>query len=312
MTVTRTQVLTIGPILLVAICFGVSAPLGRTANQQSEPIKPSAEETGLSASGSMPLSCETIATCLRAKLLNGYSVIVSPPYVIAGDLPENDLRQIERQTITPATRSLEIAYFGSTPMHPITVVICSSLERFREANLRLDDQDRPQYSGLYVRKSRRIIVNFDAGQGALIHELTHALSHADFPAMPEWFDEGLASLYEDSEFSADQIRLVGHANWRHEIAREALQQGELRLLEDVAARRFGSRDRAQIDYACVRSLCLYLQERGLLEAFYRTCRSNIKDDPTGLRSLCLVAGMPNPGTLDDAFRTWLIETHPAP
>ena len=45
------------------------------------------------------------------------------------------------------------------------------------------------------------------------HELTHALGHFDFPEMPEWFDEGLASLHEDARFSDDHLD-DGVPNWR--------------------------------------------------------------------------------------------------
>ena len=124
--------------------------------------------------------------------------------------------------------------------------------------------------------------------------------------MPEWFDEGLASLHEECEFSDDGLRLIGNQNWRHEVALDALYCGNLRLLEDVTSKRFGSSERANVDYAHVRSLCLYLQERGLLELFYRTCRLNSAVDPTGLRSLCSAASAVDPRSFDDAFRSWLI------
>ena len=187
------------------------------------------------------------------------------------------------------------------------IVICSTDEQFQRCNLRLEGRECRQYSGIYSRKYRRLIVNLDAGSGTLAHELTHALGHSDFPSMPEWFDEGLASLHEECDLSADGLRLIGNVNWRQEIAYEALNRGELRLLEDVSSNRFGASHRMVVDYACVRSLCLYLQQRGILESFYRICRSNSATDPTGLRSLCIAAGATHPRELDDDFRAWLIE-----
>ena len=32
----------------------------------------------------------------------------------------------------------------------------------------------------------------------LVHEMVHPFMDADFPACPAWFNEGLASLYEQS------------------------------------------------------------------------------------------------------------------
>jgi hypothetical protein len=225
---------------------------------------------------------------------------------LGGDLTELELDESYRQTILPTARALAVSYFSNRPRHPTIVLLCSSDEQFRLCNRRLDDVDRNQYSGIYSRAHRRVIVNVSSGEGTLAHELTHALAHADFPTMPEWFDEGLASLHEECEFSNDGHRLIGNENWRNEVARKALENGELRLLEDVASKRFGSRDRAHTDYAYVRSLCLYLQERGLLESFYRTCRSNSTSDPTGVRSHCQVTESSCPRELDDAFREWLL------
>jgi len=213
-------------------------------------------------------------------------------------------------TVIPTARALEFSYFHRPPIHPTSILICSSDERFRECNLALDDRERDQYSGIYVRKFRRVIVNIATGDGTLAHELTHALAHADFPTMPEWFEEGLASLHEECEFSSDGLTLIGNPNWRREVAIEALNRGELRLLEDVASKRFGTSDRAHVDYAYVRSFCLFLQERGLLESFYHACRINAAIDPTGLRSLCEVAETSGPSPIDDDFRKWLLRHAP--
>lgn len=304
--ITRRQILTIGPIVLVALCYVISAPssgsstVGNAAERfdENDP-QPTGE--------SLTSGCERAAFSLRERLGSGWSTITREPYVIGGDCTEQDLEERYRQTIVPTTKALSISYFSTEPDRPISILICSTDERFRECNLKLDDQERRQYSGIYSRKHRRLIVNIGSGEGTLAHELTHALAHVDFPRMPEWFDEGLASLHEECEFSADGLRLIGLSNWRREVAFEALNRGELRLLLDVTSNRFGTYERANTDYALVRSFCLYLQETGLLETFYRACRDNVTNDPTGLRSLCRVANASDPQSIDDDFRAWLIK-----
>jgi len=295
--------------LLVATCYAIAAPSRASLN----PTTPLVRDEAVDASSDAPLHlrCEATARSLDALLLSEWTMIVHEPFVLGGDLTGEELEHHYRQTIVPTARALAAAYFPTRPLHPIVILLCTTDDRFRECNVRLDGQERSQYSGLYSRKHRRIVVNIASGEGTLAHELTHALAHADFPTMPEWFDEGLASLHEECEIPADGLRLIGNENWRHQVALEALHQGELRLLEDVTSKRFGLMDRANIDYAHVRSLCLYLQELGLLEAFYRTCRLNSADDPTGLRSLCTVTASRDPKTLDDAFRCWLISTQAA-
>jgi hypothetical protein len=305
-TLTRAQILTFGPVLLVATCYAVAAP-SRDPSNQNAPRLTDDEAFVLTATDE-PLGprCEAAANLLRARLPPEWTVSVRVPYIVSGDLTGDELERHYRETIIPTERALAVSYFDRQPCHPVVILICSSDDGFRECNLRLDNQDRNRYSGLYSRKHRRVVVNISSGEGTLAHELTHALAHADFPTMPEWFDEGLSSLHEECEFSSNGLHLIGRENWRRGIALEALNRGELRLLEDVTTRRFGLVERANLDYAHVRSLCLYLQERGILESFYRTCRSNATTDPTGLRSLCQVANASAPGAFDDAFRAWLI------
>ena len=305
-TVSRGKVLTIGPVLLVATCYAIAAP--SRPDRNTTQFAQSDTDPELVVANDEPLSvrCDTMASLLRNQLPSGWTLIVREPFVLGSDLTRQELEQHFEQTIIPTSRVLAANYFTRDPIHPIGILVCSSDRSFRDCNRRLDDQDRDQYSGIYSRKHRRLIVNISTGEGTLAHELTHALAHADFPSMPEWFDEGLASLHEECEFSADGQHLIGNENWRREVARDALERGELRMLEDVTSRRFGDAGRAHIDYAHVRSLCLYFQDRGLLEAFYRTCRANTKTDATGLRSICDVAGAADPKTLDDQFRAWLL------
>jgi hypothetical protein len=302
--------LTIGPVLLVATCYAIAAPSHRLVTPES--ANPARDTTVDKIDSNEPLEsrCRSAAKKLRASLGIDWNIIIREPFVLGGDATAEELDERYKKTVVPTARALAFSYFSETPRNPIVLLICSSDDRFRECNLRLDDQERNQYSGIYVRKHRRVIVNIASGEGTLAHELTHSLAHADFPTMPEWFEEGLASLHEECEFSTDGLHLIGNSNWRHEVAFEALERGELRLIEDVSSNRFGSPHRANIDYAYVRSLCLYLQKRGLLEQFYHACRSNAGSDPTGLRSLCQVAHAANPRAIDDAFRVWLIAQRP--
>lgn len=304
---TRLWTLTIGPVVLVAACYAIAAPERPTLHPKSA----SNPDTSDSVGPEEPLSvgCEQVRRVLRRRLPLEWDIIVHEPFVLAGD-DQEVIEQHYEQTIVPTLAALTVSYFQRPPRFPITIVLCASDEQFQDCNLRLDQQLRNQYSGLYSRTSRRIIVNTASGDGTVAHELTHALAHSDFPDMPEWFDEGLASLHEECEFSSDGLHLIGLENWRREVAVQALNRGELRLLEHLASDRFGSAERAQVDYAHVRLLCQFLQDRGLLESFYRTCRTNVDIDSTGLRSLCAVASTSHPKTIDDAFRSWLIGRRP--
>lgn len=294
--------------MLVAACYFIAAPAPVPADVIAE-VDADDIGPGITVTD-QPIEqlCDELAKGLRAQLPASWSVLVHEPFVLAGDLATREIDATYRDTVVPTVCALRSSYFQNSITYPISMVLCSSDEAFRACNLLLDNRDRNQYSGVYLRKPRRLIVNVASGDGTLAHELTHALAHADFPKMPEWFDEGLAALHEECSITLDGRALLGNDNWRTEVARDALEHGELRLLQDVASKRFGLRERANHDYAYVRTFCLYLQERDLLKRFYQLCRTQITYDPTGLKSLCHVAQMDSPRDLDDAFHAWLL-TH---
>ena len=303
MTSTRVLVLTLGPILMVTACFVIAAPARpdtHTSNVVAEEPESPHDERALAE------QCDGVVKELRAQLPTQWIVSSHEPFILSGDLSQQELDFSFQETILPTVHALQRQFFHAPITHPITIVLCSSDAVFRQCNLRLDQNERNEYSGIYSRRHRRLIVNISTGDGTLAHELTHALVHADFPKLPEWLDEGLASLFEECEFSADGSRLIGLENWRIQAARDAIQRGELRLIQDVTSTRFATRDRANVDYAYTRSLCLYLQERGLMEEYYRQYQRNATSDSTGLRTLCLLMNVPAPQDIEDAFREWLI------
>jgi hypothetical protein len=125
--------------------------------------------------------------------------------------------------------------------------------------------------------------------------------------MPEWFDEGLASLHEHSKFSDDGRRLIGLSNWRMHYLLEARRRGTLRSLESLILTDTVRGDQEAADYAHARYFCLYLQEQDLLGPFYRKFRANAAADPTGLRTLCELFETDSPAEIDIDFGRWVLE-----
>ncbi len=304
---TRGQYLTIGPIALVAICYVVAAPGPSTLPASSRAETTPREISPDSNAQHLTELCRSTAQDLSGKFSDSWKFLVREPFVLGGDC---DVRRIEstyRSTIAPTARALSIQYFDRPPLWPVTVLLCSTEESYRECHFRLNDRERGEYSGIYSRDEHRIVVNTSTGDGTLAHELTHALAHADFAQMPEWLDEGLASLHEECEFSADGLKLIGLNNWRRAVLCDALEREELRSLIDLTEERFATSDRAAVDYAYARYLCLFLQERELLAPLYRKCRSRFNGDPTGIRSLCELFGTQRVSEIDDQFVAWLAE-----
>lgn len=297
----RGQLLTTGPLALIAICYAIAAPMSESPHSIGSLLP---ESVLASASARQVVDCQKTADQLSQKLPAHWAIRISEPYVLAGDCSDEQLAKYFRDTISPTAKALSIQYFDTHPHWPVTVILCSSDDSYRECHQALKERDRSEYSGIYSRAAHRVIVNIATGEGTLAHELTHALAHADFPDLPEWLDEGLASLYEECEFSPDGMRLIGVENWRGSALQGLVPRGELRSIVDLANEQFAA-ENAPVDYAQARYFCLYLQKRNLLEPFYRKCRSQSKADRTGMQALIECLNCSDLQTIDAQFQTWL-------
>ena len=315
MSTSRVAVLTMGPVVLVSCSYWLAMPgaddgLAAVWSAEARPrsFVPNAErdETpGLEA------ACELAGRDLESRLGTQCHVLIRPPYVLAGDLSTAALERSYLETIIPTTRALATCYFDREPDRPIAILMFSNDKSYRRHARHLDGRNNAAYYGYYQKGQRRIVLNFATGNGTLAHELTHALSHVDFPNMPEWFDEGLASLHEQSEFSEDGLKLTGLLNWRiYHLLRE-IQQKRLRSIQSLIESNNVRSGHEAVDYAHARYLCLYLQERRLLGHFYRKFRASVHEDPSGIRSLCDLLHAETLDDFDNEFRQWVIDLHGA-
>jgi hypothetical protein len=166
------------------------------------------------------------------------------------------------------------------------------------------ERDVPHF-GFFRPHDRVMLMNVATGTGTLVHELTHALMAPDFPAVPDWFNEGLASLYEQSSVGDGTIK--GLPNWRLPALQRAIRAGELRPTEQlIVDADFRSPQRVGINYAHARYIMLYLQERGQLQRFYRSFRDRSKDDHTGLATFKDLIAPQNIDAFDAEWQKWVL------
>lgn len=306
----RSLILAIGPLAIIAISYSIS--VSRTDPQQvafSARVAES-EERAHAARARQHLAlteaCTQTATLLQPRLPDKCRVVVRAPFVVAGDFDEDNLDRLYREALLPVSNALWRAYFDRRPDQPIVIVALSREQTYQAAARKLDKYEPKSYAGYFQRSERRIVLDLSTGYGTLAHELAHALAEFDFPGMPEWFDEGLASLHEETEFSEDGLLLIGLPNWRFRLLPEAIRSDTLPSLESLITAQSFRGEGEGLNYAQVRGFCQFLQDRDLLSHFYRKFRENVERDPSGQRTLCEVLGLKTLQQVDDEFRKWVL------
>lgn len=238
------------------------------------------------------LRLEAHAATLRARLPRAFTVVVEPPFVMAGDAAPERVRRDARNVVAWAVRLLTRQYFKKPPTHIIDIYLFKDAQSYQRNVQTMFGETPGTPYGYYSSRHHALIMNIATGGGTLVHEIVHPYMHANFAACPPWFNEGLASLYEAC--AERDGRIVGLVNWRLPGLLEAIRAGRTVPLETLMAL---DADRFYADrgmhYAMARYLCYYLQERGLLDAFYRDFVRDHESDPTGFGTLRRILGEPD-------------------
>lgn len=253
------------------------------------------------------------AAKLRQTAPAGFTVVTASPFVVLGDDSPESVKRHAETTVRWAVLRLKQEYFISDPAETISIWLFKDEESYRKhAKLLFNDTPSTPY-GYYSAAHHALVMNIATGGGTLVHELVHPFLHANFPACPAWFNEGLASLYEQSTEQAGHIR--GLPNWRLAGLQKAIQGDELIPFERLAALTelefYGGKDSPDYSrhYAQSRYLCLYLQEMGLLAKFYQTFKDNVKTDPTGYGTLKRVLGESDMEAFRKKWEKFVLELH---
>jgi hypothetical protein len=214
--------------------------------------------------------------------------------VIVEGSPES-ARAVVARTVRPVAQALDKQYFEKGPAAGVRLVLFMRAETFRAGAEALSGEAPDTPFGYYSPELRAVIMNLRTGGGTLVHEMVHTFVEADFPDCPAWLNEGLGSLYEQCRIAP--ARLIGLTNWRLPALKEALARdtdgglagpgvvsgpgvlsgaGVLaRVVRTSSAEFYGAN--SGLNYAVARYLCYDLQERGLLEKFYKEFRSDVEE-----------------------------------
>jgi len=215
----------------------------------------------------------------------GFTILVQPPFVVIGDEPPQRVAYRSKHTVKWATDHIKQSYFTKDPNKIIDIWLFKDKESYRKHTKSIFNDNPGTPYGYYSHEHDALIMNIATGGGTLVHEIVHPYMHANFPECPSWFDEGLASLYEQS--GERNGKIVGLTNWRLAGLQKTIQAKKLPAFKTLCSTtryQFYYMDSGN-NYAQARYLCYYLQENGLLRKFYREFHKNHKTDPTGYGTL---------------------------
>jgi len=250
-------------------------------------------------------ACQRRGDRIAARLGNGCRHVVRTPFVIAGDLTTKELQEWHDGTIEPAAHALWKNYFETRPDEPIVVLLFDREESYNHYARTLFGDEGISVFGYYKPRQRTLVMNISTGGGTLLHELTHALADFDFPNIPDWFNEGLASLHEQARLANDPPRIQGLINWRLPVLRDAIRRDRLRSLKSlIAADDFRGADEG-VNYAQARYFCLYMQEQGVLGDYYQAFHDHRAADPTGAQAVSEVFRDQSWQQLEKNFCQWV-------
>ncbi len=260
-----------------------------TANRESGSSGPAAHQPATTGVTSEQLRSHA-GRLVRELAGRNLTVLVEAPFVVIGDESAEVVGERCRGTIRWAVKHLKALYFENDPDHVIEIWLFEGEDSYNTGCEELTGKPPHTPYGFYSARERKLIMNIATGGGTLVHEIVHPFINANFPACPSWFNEGLASLYEQCR--EVEGRISGSTNWRLRGLQLAIEAGRVPAFEVLLAttsREFYD-DQSGIHYAQARYLCHALQERGLLVDFYHRFRENAGDDPTGAATLRAVLG----------------------
>ena len=251
---------------------------------EADKISPPAHVTGFSSS-------DYARHIMKLKKMvpgTGFTTILEKPFIVIGDEPPAMVRLRSEKTIKWAVDMLKQDYFRKDPAQIIDIWLLKDDQSYKK-HAREIFKDTPSTPfGYYSHVHQALIMNISTGGGTLVHEIVHPFISSNFPECPSWFNEGLASLYEQCREKNGHI--CGLTNWRLAgLQKDILGGRHISFKELTHTDQAGFYNHGD-NYAAARYLCYYLQEKGLLVKFYHRFSAGSDKDPTGYAALRDVLG----------------------
>jgi hypothetical protein len=230
--------------------------------------------------------------------------VIEPPFVVWGDAGPRQVQNSATNVVRWTVRHLEADFFPKPPDGIYDIYLFQNAESYERHAFAMWHVHPDTPFGYATASQHALVMNFGTGGGTLVHEMVHPYMAANFPNVPTWLNEGLASLYEQSD--ERDGKMVGLTNWRLAGLNEAIKAGRIGPFSQFVRftdAQFRDDDEAA-HYGQARYLMLFLQERGLLQKFVKRALELQAEDPTAGRALQETLGADWKG-LDARWRKWV-------
>ncbi len=248
-------------------------------------------------------------TELRKKIPDAnFTFVIQKPFVVIGNEKPDVVKKRALETVKWAVDKLKAEYFTYDPVYIVDIWLFKNDVDYRRYAKEIFNEIPTSPYGYVLPSDHSLIMNIATGGGTLVHEIVHPFLGANFPDCPAWFNEGLASLYEQSE--EKDGRIVGLTNWRLSGLQARIKSGKLPSFETLcnSGTKFYSQDSLYSDnYAQARYLCYFLQEAGLLKKYYQQFVANSKTDPTGYQTLQKILGIKDMKKFQTDWQNWVLK-----
>ncbi|MCK4234749.1 hypothetical protein KAX75_09990 [candidate division WOR-3 bacterium] len=231
----------------------------------------------------------------------GFTIIIQKPFVVIGNESPERVKYRSEKTVKWTVNMIKNDYFSKDPEDIIDIWLFKNKESYMKYSKEIFGDEPTTPFGYYSDYDKALVMNISTGGGTLVHEIVHPFMHSNFPECPSWFDEGLASLYE--QCGEKDGHIYGYTNWRLEGLQDAIKNGvvpSFKKLTSMSSYAFYTKDKGT-NYGQSRYLCYYLQEKGLLVKFYHEFYKARKEDPTGYNTLKKILDVED---MDDFKKKW--------
>lgn len=213
-----------------------------------------------------------------------FSVSGFGPFIIISNIKPSRLEEVKESIIRSSYNAFYKDFCSVSPTYITTIYLFKNQADYAFYSRKLFQETPNTPYGYYRSDDRAMLINLSTGTGTLVHEMVHAILDADFPDAPTWFNEGFASLFEQSRIEEGSI--LGLNNWRYPILKKAIDANSMSLgkLFATSEQEFYD-DQDGYNYAKARYLCYYLQKHGLLVTFYKRFKQQQSIDPSGIKTL---------------------------